>query len=160
MLGRLIPAPSDHQYGGSRVAIWLLGLLAAVKTLQGTNVMFQARKVLEGVDRVPVSTFPPDAAAHVVFLMGVWGMCVALLGSFGMLATTRYRALIPLASLLLLGEQLGRQLLAAAYLQRPFFPSRLAAAPMINRAFLLIALAAFTLSLRRRAPTSSASAPV
>lgn len=81
MLGRLFPKQLDNDYRGSVLAIWLLVPLALVKTLQGASVAGRSRSILETVDRVPLSSFPPEAAlinwaflaaAVVGFLLSVW----------------------------------------------------------------------------------------
>jgi hypothetical protein len=147
MLGRLFPKQLGTDYRGSVLAIWLLVPLALVKVLQGANVAGRGRDILESVDRVPVSSFPAEAASHLVFLFSAWGLCVLLLGSIGFIASVRYRAMIPLAFLLLLIEQFGRTLLSVVYLDRPFFPTNVSPAALINWAFLAAAVVGFLLSL-------------
>ncbi len=147
MLGRLFPKRIDNDYRGSVVAIWFLVPLAFVKALQGANVVGRSAYILETVDRVPLSTFPADAASHLVFLFSAWGLCVLILGLIGLVATVRYRAMIPLAFLFLLSEQLGRKMLSVVYLDRPFFSPNLSPASLINWAFLAVAVVGFLLSL-------------
>lgn len=146
MLGRLFPTQFDNDYRGSVLAIWLLVPLALVKVLQGANVAGRARHILETVDQVPLNSFPEEAAAHLVFLFSVWGLCVLILGSIGLIATLRYRSMIPLAFLFLLIEQSARHVLSAVYLGRPLFLANASPAALINQAFLAAAVAGFLLS--------------
>ncbi len=154
MLGRLFPKQLDNDYRGSVLAIWLLVPLALMKALQGANVAGRGRYILETVDRVPVNSFPVEAASHLVFLFSAWGLCILILGAIGLIATVRYRAMIPLAFLFLLIEQCGRHVLSAVYLDRPFFSANVSPAALINWAFLAAAVGGLLLSVwpsKRRA---------
>lgn len=148
MLGRLFPEQLDNDYRGSVLAMWLLVPLALVKALQGANVAGRGRYILETVDRVPLNAFPVEAASHLVFLFSAWGLCVLILGSIGLIAAVRYRAMIPLAFLFLLIEQCGRHVLSTVYLDRPFFSTNVSPAALINWAFLAAAVGGFLLSVR------------
>lgn len=147
MLRQLFPPQIDNHHAGSVLSIWLLVPLAVIKAFQGLNIMAQSRNVLETVDRVPLGSFPEGAVAHLAFLFAVWGLCILLFGLLGILASVRYRAMVPLALLVLLLEQFGRTALASAYLHRPFFPATLSAAALINLGFLTMAVIGFGASL-------------
>lgn len=155
MLSRLFPPAVESPYKTSIPAIALLSLLVLVKMAQGVSVAGfnpwkSGRSILETVDGVPLSTFPAEASDHLIFLFAVWGLCVFIICLFGLIALLRYRALVPLAFLLLLFEQLGRKLLAGTYLDRPFFSSQLTAAALINWAFLAAIAVGFLLSVSTR----------
>jgi hypothetical protein len=68
----LFPRQIDNDYRGSILAIWFLVPLAFVKALQGGNVVGRSAHILETVDRVPLSSFPAEAASHLMFLMSMW----------------------------------------------------------------------------------------
>lgn len=155
MLSRLFPPAVESPYKTSIPAIALLSLLVLVKMAQGISVAGlnpwkSGRSILETVDGVPLSTFPAEASDNLIFLFAVWGLCVFIICLFGLVAMLRYRALVPLAFLLLLFEQLGRKLLAATYLDRPFFSSQLTPAALINWAFLVAITIGLLLSISTR----------
>ena len=159
MLMRLFPKHINNDYRGHVLAIWLLVPLVLMKFLQGANVAGllgtgNSRQVLEAVDNVPVSTFPAEAASHLVFLFAAWGVGIFILGLLGMVVLLRYRAMIPLMYLLLLIEQVGRKALATVHLDRPFVSLTASPANLINWGFLLALAIGFLLSLTgRRART-------
>jgi hypothetical protein len=139
------------------LAIWILAPLALLKLVQGANVaglnpLVASRGILETADRVPVDSFPPDAAAHLVFLFSVWGLLIFTLGLVALIALIRYRAMIPFVYLLLLIEQFGRKTLSMIHLDRPFASAELTAGNIINWVFLAAIVAGFLLSLARRKP--------
>ena len=157
MLMRLFPKQIDNDYRGHVLAIWLLVPLALMKFLQGANVAGllgtgNSRQVLEAVDNVPVSTFPAEAASHLVFLFAAWGVGIFILGLLGMVVLLRYRAMIPLMYLLLLIEQVGRKALATVHLDRPFVSLAASPANLINWGFLLAIAIGFLVSLSGRHP--------
>lgn len=160
MLARLFPRQIDNEFTGRVLAIWLLVPLALMKLLQGANVagLFgpgRSRHILETADKVPVGTFPDEAASHLVFLFAAWGLGVFLLGLLGILVLVRYRAMIPLTYLLLLIEQVGRKMQSMVHLDRPFLSLAASAANLINWGFLLTLVVGLLLSLYpRRARTS------
>lgn len=155
MLERLFPKQIDNDYRGRILALWLLVPLALAKLLQGANVAGffgadKSRQVLEGVDKVPLGSYPAEAASHLVFLFAAWGLGVFLLGLLGVVVLLRYRAAIPPMYLLLLIEQLGRKVLATIHLDRPFLSLAANAANLINWAFLVVIVVGLALSLTRR----------
>lgn len=152
MLTQLFPKHIDNDYRGPVLAIWLLVPLTLIKFLQGANVAGllgtgNSRQVLEGVDNVPVGTFPAEAASQLVFLFAAWGLGVFVLGLLGMVVLLRYRAMIPLMYLLLLIEQVGRQTLATIHLDRPFVSLAASPANLINWGFLVALAIGFLVSL-------------
>lgn len=152
MLTRLFPQHLDNDYRGHVLAIWLLVPLALSKLLQGASVAGllgtdKSRQVLEGVDHVPVSAFPTEAASQIVFLFAAWGLGVFVLGLLGMVVLLRYRAMIPLLYLLLVIEQVGRQALATIHLDRPFVPLTTSPATLINWGFLVALAIGFLVAL-------------
>lgn len=157
MLTQLFPQHIDNDYRGHVLAIWLLVPLALIKVLQGANVAGllgtgNSRQVLEGVDNVPVGTFPAEAASQLVFLFAAWGLGVFVLGLLAMVVLLRYRAMIPLMYLLLLIEQVGRNALATIHLDRPFVSLAASPANLINGGFLVVLAIGFLVSLFARRP--------
>ena len=111
MLQRIFPRQFDNQYRGYSVAIWLLGLLVLVKLLMGGNSIVNTRDVIVNADAIPLESYG-EAASTIVFMFKSWGLNLVLLSLLGALALVRYRAMIPLAYLLLLIENAGRKVFA------------------------------------------------
>jgi hypothetical protein len=157
MLTRLFPKHIDNDYRGHVLAIWLLVPLVLIKFLQGANIAGllgtgKSRQVLEGVDNVPVGTFPVEAASQIVFLFAAWGLGIFILSLLGLVVLLRYRAMIPLMYLLLVIEQVGRHALATIHLDRPFVSLAASPATLINWGFLVALAIGFLCSLWDRRP--------
>ena len=157
MLIRLFPRQIDNDYRGHVLAIWLLVPLTLMKFVQGAHVAglnpwVSSRHILQTADQVPVDTFGPEAASHLVFMFAAWGLSIFVLGLLGIIALIRYRAMIPLVYLLLLIEQLGRKWLSMTHLDRPFVSAELSPANLINWGFLAAILIGLALSLLASRP--------
>ena len=62
MNDRFLPRRIDNTYRGQRAALWLFGLVVAVKMLQGVMVVFNGYSIARSADGIPLETFPPAAA--------------------------------------------------------------------------------------------------
>jgi hypothetical protein len=119
MLSRLFPKQFDNVYRGYQVAIWLLVLFLLVRTFAsvtqiGLNPLWTNSEVLQGVERVPLDTLDPKAADAAIVLFGWWGATNLMLNVLGFIAVGRYRAMIPLVYLLIVGSHIGQIALADA----------------------------------------------
>ena len=110
MLANLFPRTADNRYPGRKLGLWLFALMT-LKIVMGFNIMVNASSVAQSVDGFPVHSFSQAAAAAFLFLFAVWGLCQLLLGLTSLVVLVRYRSLVPLAFLVLLLEQIGRNLL-------------------------------------------------
>ena len=147
MIDRLLPRTIDNAYSGSKAALWLLGILAAVKIAMALNCIVNGRSVLSSADGVPLATYPADAAQTAVALFALWAWGVLLFALLAVLTLVRYRAMTPFAFALLLTEHAGRKLILQFI---PIVRSDNAPASWINAALLSLMALGFLLSLRRR----------
>src|SRR5689334_4823124 len=97
LLTHLFPRQIDNFYQGHVLAVWLFVPVLAMKTLMGFNVgglnpFISSRFILATADGVPVDTYPPDAAAHLVFTFAAWGLALFVLTLFSWIVLIRYRA--------------------------------------------------------------------
>jgi len=111
MTNKLLPRIIDNSYGGSRIALWLLGALVLMKGVMGINSMFIGRVIAVKADGIPLDSFGDAGAQAVLAFLAVWGLSLLILSLLGVLALVRYRAMVPLVFLLLLVEHLGRKLI-------------------------------------------------
>ncbi|MGH9509947.1 MAG: hypothetical protein ACRD2M_08420 [Terriglobales bacterium] len=111
MLNRLLPRQADNTYHGSRLALWLLGLILFMKVAMSLSAIFNGYEVASGPDRIPLDTYTPAGAQAVVSLFAAWGVAHFVISLLCVLVLTRYRALVPLMFGLLLLEHLSRRLI-------------------------------------------------
>jgi hypothetical protein len=152
MLTRLFPRVLDNHHRGHPAAIWLLVPVVLMKAVMGFNCaglnpFVDNREIMEGVDGIPLSTFPPQAADALVFTFSAWGLGLLLLSLVAVVALVRYRAMIPMIYLLLGAEQLGRQFLFGTNPIERLASGHVSAALVINLALSTILVVGFVLSL-------------
>ena len=111
MLKRLFPRVIDTEARTNTAARWLLIPVSAIKLLMGINAVVMTAYIATSADGIPIASYGPAAASAVLAFFSLWGLAQALLALFGQLAALRYRALIPLAFLVLSIEHFGRKAL-------------------------------------------------
>jgi len=109
MLERLLPQSADNDFRGMRIALWVLGLVLLMKLAMGFNCIVNGRMVAVDADGIPLGSFTSDGAQTVVALFGVWGVAQIVISLAVVVVLVRYRALVPLAFMLLLLEHLLRK---------------------------------------------------
>ena len=142
MPNKLLPRALDNDYGGNRVALWILGALVLMKGAMGINSIVNGRMVATSADGIPLDSFGAAGAQAVTSFLALWGLALLLFSLLGVLALVRYRAMVPLVFLLLLLEHLGRKLILV---QMPI--ATVGAPPAFSINVLLLGLTAVGLAL-------------
>ena len=115
MLSRLFPKQADNRFDGLRTALWLLGLLVALKLVMSLNSILNTAAVAQGADGIPLDSFGPAAARAVLMLFALMSLGQLMLALAALAALIRWRALVPFIYLLLIGEHLARRLIVQNY---------------------------------------------
>ena len=115
MLERLLPRQIDNRFEGQRAALWLLGLLIAVKLVMSVNSILNTAKVAAGADGIKLDSFGPEAAREVVTLFALTALGQLALTLIALTVLIRWRAMIPFMYLVLAGEQLARRLIVQSH---------------------------------------------
>ena len=147
MWSQLLPRQFDNAYRGSRGALWLLGLLLAMKAAMSLNSIFNGRVVASSADGIPLDTFTPAAAQTVVALFAIWAVAQLAICGLGVLALARYRSMVPLILALILLEHASRKLVLY------FIPVARTGSPpgwMVNLVLFTLEVVGLALALRRR----------
>ena len=115
MLNRLFPRQVDNRFDGHRAALWLLGLLIALKLAMSLNSIVNTASVAAGADGIPLASFGPAAARQVLLLFALMALGQLTLTLIALAALIRYRALVPFIYLVLLGEHIARRVIVQSY---------------------------------------------
>jgi hypothetical protein len=146
MLERVFPSAADFTYRGSRIALWLFGLVLALKLAIALGSIFNGHYAASVADGIPIDSYTPQGAQAFVSLFASLGLSQFILGAFGVVLLLKYRPLVPLFLLLLLLEYAARKGVAA-YL--PIVRSGQAPGGAINWTIFGVMVLAFILSIRR-----------
>jgi hypothetical protein len=151
MIASMLPETADNSYRGYRLALWIFGLVVAMKTGIALNAIFNGHFVAISADGIPLDSFGPAGAQAVVALFGIWGLAQVFICVLCVVSLVRYRTLIPFMYVLLLLEHLGRRL----FLTVMPIP-RVGAPPggFVNLLLLSLMVIGLVLSLRRRTSTT------
>lgn len=110
MFGDLLPRRLDNDYHGRKPALWLFGLVVAMKGAQSLAILLNGYATAKGADGVPLETFTPQAAQTVVavFAQGsLWRLFFCLLS---VILLIRYRSAVPLMFSLFASNYLAAEL--------------------------------------------------
>lgn len=147
MLGDILPRRLDNEYRGQKLALWLFGLVVAMKSAQSLAIILSGHTTARDADGIPLDSFAPAVAQTVVavFAQGsLWRLFFCLVC---FLVLLRYRSAVPLMFGLLALNYLAAQLVFS------FVPLPRVGAPvgpLVNLALFVLMLVGLGLSLRRR----------
>jgi len=111
LIERLFPPRADNRFEGHRSALWLLGLLVALKLVVGLNSIFNTGSVAAGADGIPLDSFGPAAAREVLTLFALTALGQLMLALIALAILVRWRALVPFLYLVSLAELVARRLI-------------------------------------------------
>ena len=146
MFERVFPSADDFTYRGSRIALWLLGLVLVLKLAIALGSIFNGHYAATVADGIPIDSYTPQGAQAFLSLFASLGLSQLVLGAFGLVLLVKYRALVPLFLLLLLVEYVARKGVAA-YI--PIVRTDRAPGGAINWAIFGVMLVAFVLSMHQ-----------
>ena len=147
MLGELLPRRMDNEYRGHKLALWLFGLVIAMKSAQSLAIIFNGYPTARDADGIPLDSFTPAVAQTVVavFAQGsLWRLFFCLLC---VLMLFRYRSAVPLMfGLLALNYLAARLVLIFVPLPHVGAP----VGPLVNLMLFVVMLVGLGFSLWRR----------
>jgi hypothetical protein len=147
MLDLLLPQRIDNSFRGQKAALWLLALMALMRTMMGVSVMFNTHMTAITADGIPLDAYPAPAAANIIAMFALLGLTYFMTAIVCWVVLARYRAAVPLLFALLLLQ------FVAGLLLRVFHPfARVGDPPAAYVNFFLLALltVGLVLSLWRR----------
>jgi len=147
MSNRFLPQPIDNEYRGQRLALWLLGLIVAVKIAQSMSVIFDGYSVVKSADGIPLDTYTPESAQTIVAVWALAGLFRLILSLLCVLVLVRYRSAVPLMFALLVLEFSGRQLILHFI---PVVRTGTPPGPVVNLILFSLTIAGLALSLWTR----------
>jgi hypothetical protein len=145
MLDKLLPRPVDNTYRGSKIALWIFGLVAGGKIIQSLAVIFNGYSTARDADGIPLDTYPTAAAQTVAALWALRGLSRVITCLLCVLALVRYRSAVPFMFVLLMVNYLGAQLIFQFI---PLIRTGSPPGPIVNFVMFALMVIGFVLSLR------------
>ena len=109
MFKRIFPEQFDNRYNGSKIALWIFGLITFMHTAISLSGIFRPDGGAQSADGIPLDTFSPAAAQAVIGVGGLLDLAILLLCALFIVALIRYRSMIPLMYILLVMDWLARK---------------------------------------------------
>jgi len=111
MLDKLFPQPIDNTYSGSKIALWLFGLIVFVHILQSVVVIVNGYSIVQSADGIPLETYTAAASQTIVAVFAVSSLRRLIISLICALVLFRYRSAVPLMFVVLGLNYLGGQLI-------------------------------------------------
>ncbi|MFI5179796.1 MAG: hypothetical protein ACHQPI_00185 [Thermoanaerobaculia bacterium] len=109
MVNRIFPERIDNHYRGHKFALWLFYPITFMNVAISLVAIFKSDGGAQSADGIPLDTFVSGGAQAVIGVVALLGLASLLLGFLFVLASFRYRAMIPLMYLLLVVDYLGHK---------------------------------------------------
>lgn len=144
MLSRLFPPVIDNIYPGQKIALWVFYALTALTLWRSQHHVFAADGGAQSIATIPLDTYTQGGAAAVITIFALWGLAQLGMGLLYLLASIRYKSMIPLLYLLFVLEYGGRLFVGSI---KPIETVSTAPGAQINLPFFLAGIVLLILSL-------------
>jgi hypothetical protein len=111
MFHKLFPQPIDNRYSGSKIALWLLGLIVFVHILQSVLVLVNGQWIAQSADGIPLETYPAAAAQTILAIFTVSAFRRLIISLICAVVLFRYRSAVPVMFVVLGLSYLGGQVI-------------------------------------------------
>ena len=111
MFDRLLPQPIDNKYSGSKIALWLFGLIVFVHILQSVMVIVNGHLVAQSADGIPLENYPAAAAQTILAIFTISSLRRLIISLICAVVLFRYRSAVPLMFVVLGLTYLGGQVI-------------------------------------------------
>lgn len=109
ILSRFLPQPIDNTYRGSKIALWLFGLIVFIHILQSVMVIVNGYSIAQSADGIPLETYPANAAQTILAIFMVSSLRRLIISLICAGVLVRYRSAVPLMFVVLGLNYLGGQ---------------------------------------------------
>jgi hypothetical protein len=109
ILSRLFPARIDNTYQGSKIALWILGLIILIHLFQSVMALVNGNSIAQSADGIPLNTYPAAAAQTILAIFMVSAFRRLIIALICGVVLFRYRRAVPLMFVLLGLMYLGGQ---------------------------------------------------
>lgn len=115
MFEKLFPKTIDNQYRGLPIAKWLFMAMTILTVARSLAHIFLPDGGAQSIATIALDEFSATAASVIIGMFAYWGFSQLLLGLLYVIVLWRYQSMIPLMSLIIFIEWVGRHLLETFY---------------------------------------------
>jgi hypothetical protein len=146
----LLPESIDNTYRGRKLALWIFGLVVAVRALQSIMIFSNGYNTARTADGIPLERYPAAAAQTILALFALSSLWRLIVSLICVIVLVRYRRAIPFMFVVLALTFLGAQVLTR------FIPIVRVGSPpgvIVNLILFGLTIVGLVLSLWKRLPT-------
>jgi hypothetical protein len=110
-VSRFFPRAIDNRYSGSKIALWLFGLVVFVHIVQSGMVIVNGHSIAQSADGIPLENYPAAAAQTILAIFTVSSLRRLIISLMCAVVLFRYRSAVPLMFVVLGLNYLGGQLI-------------------------------------------------
>ena len=144
MLDELLPRRLDNECRGNKFALWLFGLVVAMKSAQSVAIILKGYSTARDADGIPLDSYTPAVAQTVVAVLAQGSLWRLFFCFVCALVLLRYRSAVPLMfALFALNYAAGQLILKFVPLLRVGAP----VGPLVNLILFVVMLVGLGLSL-------------
>lgn len=148
ILNRFFPDRIDNKYRGHKLALWLFGLVVALKITQSVLIIVNGHSIARSADGIPLETYPVAAAQTIVAILVISSLNRLIISLICAVVLLRYRGAIPLMFAVLALTYLVSQALLRFV---PIVTTGTPPGPILNLIMFAMMIAGLALSLWKRA---------
>jgi len=111
IVNRFFPQPIDNRYSGSKIALWLFGLIVLIHILQSVLIIVNGHSIAQSADGIPLETYAPAAAQTILAILAVSSLRRLFISLMCAAVLFRYRSAVPLMFVVLGLNYLGGQVI-------------------------------------------------
>ena len=111
IVNRFFPQPIDNRYSGSKIALWLFGLIVFVHILQSVMVIVNGHSIAQSADGIPLENYPAAAAQTILAIFTVSALRRLIISLMCAVVLFRDRSAVPLMFVVLGLNYLGGQVI-------------------------------------------------
>jgi|TARA_B110000879_G_C11008856_1_gene446154 hypothetical protein len=108
MRNRLLPSSFDNNFYGHPASLWLFYLITTLTLGRSLAHVFLPDGGAQSIATIPLNQYSMGAGSAVITIFALWGLSQLLIAIVMLIATLRYRSMIPLLYLFLFVEYIGR----------------------------------------------------
>ncbi len=104
ILNTIFPKTFDNNFKGYKLAMYVFFAITVVTLWRSQHHLLSADGGAQTIATIPLDTFTSDGSQTVIGIFSLWGLSQLIIGIIYLVASLRYRSMIPLLYLLLIVE--------------------------------------------------------
>lgn len=108
----LLPDQFDNTFKGHKLSLWFFYLISLITLWRSQHHLFAPDGGAQSIATIPLDAYSSGASSTIVGIFALWGLSQLIVGLIYVLASIRFRSMIPVLYLLAIFEYLVR----AAYI--------------------------------------------